>query len=172
MRRLVSVLAAGVLAAGTVLGTVAVASAGPATARQTCTIFEPDVFYVTSASVSYFLGTPNNTFAGATVRLKPRVNTTTQWIPCGFSGTHTDVFSNRGLALTSRSLTPGQNVTVEPAGNGGNGFASQRWDFVFSNGADTFQNEKTHLFLRVRNGGPIMGQTVTTGRSATAWTVG
>jgi hypothetical protein len=29
---------------------------------------------------------------------------------------------------------------------------------------------KTGLFLRIRSSGPIMGQTVTTGSSAKAWT--
>jgi hypothetical protein len=33
----------------------------------------------------------------------------------------------------------------------------------------TFQNVKTGLFLRVRNSGPIVNQTVTTGSTFTIW---
>jgi hypothetical protein len=33
----------------------------------------------------------------------------------------------------------------------------------------TFANVKTGLYLRVRNSGPSMGQTVTTGSSFTVW---
>jgi hypothetical protein len=49
-------------------------------------------------------------------------------------------------------------VTLEPPGNGGIGFASQQWE----GDGSTFFNVKTGLFLRIRNGGPVMGQTLTT----------
>jgi len=60
-------------------------------------------------------------------------------------------------------------VTLEPPGNDGNGFASQRWIESAGGPMITFQNVKTGLFLRVRNSGPIMGQTVTTGSVFTVW---
>jgi hypothetical protein len=62
-------------------------------------------------------------------------------------------------------------VTAETPGNSGNGYASQHWNLVFTgtNGI-TAQNVKTGLYLRIRNSGPSMYQTVTTGRSATTWT--
>jgi hypothetical protein len=171
MRRLISMLAAGLLAAGTLLTTAGVASAGVTAVQQqpTCTNDGVNFFNVTARGVNFYLGTPRNTFAGATARLKPTQNSTTQWIGCFFPTSNTVVLNNRGLALTSRDTSAGGLVTVEPAGNGGDGFLSQRWDFSVSGGTVTFQNEKTHLFLRVRNSGPIMGQTVTTGASATDW---
>ena len=168
MRRLISILAAGLFAAGTVLTTAGAASAGATAAhRVNCTNDGSNFFKVTKSGVNYFLGTPNNTFSGATARLKPMENSTTLWLDCISS--NTIVLKNRGLALTSRS-SGGQDVTLTPPGNGGNGFASQQWQFVTSGSTVTFQNVKTGLFLRVRNSGPIMGQTVTTGFTATAWT--
>jgi hypothetical protein len=173
MRRLISILAAGLFAAGTVLTTAGATTAGAASAgataahRVNCTNDGSNFFKVTKNGVNYFLGTPNNTFSGATARLKPMENGTTLWLGC-FSS-NTVVLKNRGLALTSRS-SGGQDVTLTPPGNGGNGFASQQWIFVSSGSTVTFQNVKTGLFLRVRNSGPIMGQTVTTGSTATAWT--
>ena len=100
------------------------------------------------------------------MRLKPSQNRTTSWAFCVFSNGQW-LITNQGLALTSRSSSPGANVTVESAGNGGNGFASQQWILA---GSTTFQNVKTGLFLRVRNNGPTMGQLVTTGSTPTAWT--
>jgi hypothetical protein len=171
MRRLISMLAAGLLAAGTVLAG-GIASAGATTVHHqfTCTDDGTTFFNVTKNGVNYFLGTPNKTFAGAAAFLKPRKNSTTQWLNCFSSTSNTVVLKNRGLALTSRSSSPGQLVLMEPAGNGGNGFASQQWNFVAGSTTVTFKNVKTGLFLRVRNSGPIMGQTVTTGSTSTAWT--
>jgi hypothetical protein len=52
-------------------------------------------------------------------------------------------------------------------------FASQRWVLSSpSQNTVTIQNVKTGLSLRVRNSGPVMGQLVTTGAAATAWTIG
>jgi hypothetical protein len=170
MRRLISMLAAGLLAGGTVL-TCGMASAG-ATAvhsQATCTSEGPYYFYVTKNGVNYFLGTPNTTFSGAAAILKPKENSTTRWTLC-FSKTNIAVFSNRGLALTSRSANT--NVTLTPAGNGGDGFASQQWlPLGGGQSTSTYENQKTGQFLRVRNSGPIMGQTVTTGAAATLWTL-
>jgi hypothetical protein len=61
------------------------------------------------------------------------------------------------------------DVTLTPPGNSSNGFASQRWIADAAGPMITFQNVKTGLYLRMRNGGPIMHQTVTTGSSFTIW---
>ncbi len=54
-------------------------------------------------------------------------------------------------------------------GNGRTGFASQQWTDDAAGSMIAFQGVKTGLFLRVRNSGPSMGQTVTTGASFTVW---
>jgi hypothetical protein len=173
MRRLVSVLAAGLLTAGTVLTAASAASAGPAATRRTdCAVEGSGPLSVTAGSVTYYAGTPNNLRSGAAVSLKPKENSTTTWtFLCDVSANLT-VVENRGLALTSRSSSPGADVTVEPAGNGGTGFASQQWvtesSALFS---ITLRNVKTGLWLRVRNGGPVMYQTVTTGHAPSTWIV-
>lgn len=170
MRRLISTLAAVLLAAGAILSTVGAASAG-ATARQSCSSDGSAFEQVTSShGVNFYFGTPNSTFSGATVRLKPSTNSTTLWI--GLSCPDGNILIvNRGLDLTSRATSPGGNVTVETAGNGGSGFASQHWDLAFPTGDTiTFQNVRTGLFLRVPNSGPSNGKLLTTGRSATVWT--
>lgn len=171
MRRFISILAAGLLAAGTIFATAGGASAGAAAAPRafTCSDDGTNFFSVTKNGVNFFIGTPNSTFSGATARLKPMTNSTTLWLNCFSATSNTVVLKNRGLALTSRSSSPGGTVVMEPPGNGGNGFASQQWNFVAPGSTVTFQNVKTGLFLRVRNSGPIMGQTVTTGATATAW---
>lgn len=170
MRRLISILAAGLLAAGTVLTTAGIASAGATAVQATgCTNDTGEFSWVTVSGQNFFLGTPNVTFPGAAARLKPMENSTTLWIHCNSNTVPNELLLiNRGLALTSRNVSPGGEVLLEPAGNGGNGFASQKWIFAGSN-PFTFQNVKTGLFLRVRNSGPIMFQTVTTGFTPTAW---
>jgi hypothetical protein len=171
-RRLISMLAAGVLAAGTLFATSGAASAGTAAIHHgaDCSLDGSAHLHVTVGSVNFFLGTPVNTFSGAVVRLKRFANSTTLWTACGVSGTEL-VLLNRGLALTSRDFSPGGFVTVTTTGAPGtNGFASQRWFFNdLGNGTGTFQNEKTGLFLRVRNSCCFFGQTVTTGVTPTAW---
>jgi hypothetical protein len=61
-----------------------------------------------------------------------------------------------------------------PPGNGGTGFASQQWFITCANPPTCsqwdFNDVKTMLWLRIRNSGPSMGQTVTTGSSPTNWT--
>jgi hypothetical protein len=159
-------LAAGLLAAGTLFSTAGAASAGTAVARRAdCTIVGSAYVRFQSASgVNYYVGTPNTTFSGATVRLKPKKNLTTLWAFCE-TASGEFVILNRGLAMTSRSFSPGGTVTVTTPG-GPDGFASQRW---IASDSTTFMNEKTGLFLRIRNSGPSFGQTVTTGFTATAW---
>jgi len=164
-------LAAGMLAAGTVLTAVGAASAAPATAHQpTCpagTALGVAHIWVQPGSVRYFLGTPNNLSSGVAAFLKPSENSTTEWLICQLPSAFLVV--NRGMVLTSRSTSPGANVTVETPGNGGTGFASQQWHLVVVVGALVATNVKTGLSLRVRNSGPVLGQTVTTGSSPTEW---
>jgi hypothetical protein len=170
MRRLISILAAGLLAAGTAAASAGVASAGPAAAHHQATCASGNFFHVTNNGVTYYLGTPNATASGAAAILKPKQNSTTSWEECAFSGSDNSVvLENRGLALTSRATSSGADVTLTPPGNGGNGFASQRWIGNAAGPMITFQNKKTGLFLRVRNSGPIMYQAVTTGSSFTIW---
>jgi hypothetical protein len=146
-----------------------VASTGATAARQaSCVSASDNYFHVAKGSVTYYLGTPNNLSSGAAALLKPNENGTTDWTLCSFSSGAT-LLENRGLALTSRDSSSGGDVTLTPPGNGGNGFASQLW---YASGAGpmfTFANVKTGLYLRVRNSGPSMGQTVTTGSSVTIW---
>jgi hypothetical protein len=171
MRRLIPVLAAVLLAAGTVLTTAGAARVGgTAPHRASCT--KEKVFLtVTEGSIRYFVGAPNHLLPGASALLKPKRNDTTILTACAFPASNVTLLENRGLVLTSRDFSPSGNVTMTPTGNGGNGFTSQLWDFVsVGTSSATFQNAKTRLFLRVRNNGPIIGQTVTTGRTATAWT--
>jgi hypothetical protein len=103
--------------------------------------------------------------------LKPSENRSTKWLDCLSTTSNVLVLENGGLAVTSRSSSPGADVTLTPAGNGGNGFASQQWAFVVESTTSTFRNVKTGLFQRVRNNGPAMGQTVTTGSTPTNWIV-
>jgi hypothetical protein len=173
MRRLIFMLAAGLLAAGTVL-TGGVASAGATAAHQVNCTNDPGFhFNVSKNGTNYFLGTPRTLVVGAAAFLKPTKNSTTTWTLCVLGG-QTQI-NNGGLSLTSRS-SGGQDVTLTAPGNGGNGFASQEWVYNFftcqvNMTCVTFQNVKTTLFLRVRNSGPIMGQTVTTGLTPTDWIV-
>lgn len=168
MRRLMSALAGALLAAGTLATSAGVASAGTTAARQpSCS--GGNFFHVTKSNVTYYLGTPRNLSPGAAAILKPKQNSTTDWTLCSFPNSDSVLLENGGLALTSTDFSPGGNVILEPPGNGGSGFASQRWIDNAAGPMVTFQDVKTGLFLRVRNGGPIMGQTVTTGSSFTVW---
>lgn len=184
MRRLICLLGAGLLAVGAVLTTAGAADVGAAAARHaswrgvaaapraSCTdLGLSDIRYATNHG-SYYLGTPNNLSSGAAAILKPKLNSTTMWDGCVFSsGAFLITSQNQGLALTSRSSNPGADVTVETPGNSGSGFASQLWNIVFAkHDTLTVQNVKTGLCLRVRNSGPSVYQTVTTGRSPTTWT--
>ena len=186
MRRLTSMLVAGVLAGGTVLAGVASASAstakpvtvkpvaikpGTATHRASCMNEGPFFFNVMHNGANFYLGTPNNVHSGSAAILKPKKNGSTLWTICFFTTSDTVVFENRNLALTSRSTGPGDVVTMTRAGNNGDGFASQQWNFVESGSTLTFQNVRTGLFLRIRNSGPKIGQSVTTGFSPTIWTI-
>jgi hypothetical protein len=80
-----------------------------------------------------------------------------------------DPHREQGLALTSGDSSSGRNVILKSPGNGGNGSAIQQWIDNAAEPMVTFQNVKTRLFLRLRNSGPSMGQTVTTGSGSTVW---
>ncbi len=169
-RRLISILAA-VLAAGTLFGAAGAASAsGAAVHRRGDCTFERSVYLlVTKSGVNYFVGTPNTTFAGATVRLKPSKNGTTLWKLCLIPRGTRYVLYNRSLVMTTNGV-PSSNVTVRHAANLGNGTPFQQWKLAPQpDGTVRLSNVGSGQFLRVRNSGPIMGQTVTTGFSATNW---
>ena len=135
----------------------------------TCTNDTGAYSWVTVGGFNYFLGTPNKLMTDSAAILKPMENSTTLWVHCNSTVvSHQLLLKNGGLALTSRDSSPGGSVLLEPAGNGGNGFASQQWIYAGTN-PFTFKNVKTGLYLRVRNGGPLMYQTVTTGTSPTSW---
>ena len=174
MRRLIIMLAAGMFAAGTVLTTAGVASAGTAPInRQTnCSYNGPYYLSVTSVSSTYYVGTSNKVVSGKAAILKPTKNDTTAWNICvSFTVPNQVLIENRNLVLTSRSSIPGADVTATSPGNGGNGFASQLWHLsIAPSGTWTLDNVKTGLSLRVRNSGPSYSQSVTTGTSATNWT--
>jgi len=152
------------------------APAGAAAAHQatghratTCTNDSGEYSWVTVGGVSYYLGAPNKAVSGSAAILKSAKNSASLWVHCNSTVVPNQLLLlNRGLALTSRDTASGGTVTLEPAGNGGNGYASQQWIYAGAN-PYTFQNVKTHLYLRVRNGGPLMYQTVTTGKTATSW---
>jgi hypothetical protein len=134
-----------------------------------CTDVSPFFFNVTKSGVNYWLGAPNTVTTGAAATLKPKQNRETSWTLCLSNTTNNTLIENGGMALTSRATSPGATVTFEPAGNSGNGFASQQWTYSAGSTTITLQNVKTGLFLRVPNTGPIMGQAVTTGNTPTVW---
>jgi hypothetical protein len=171
MRRLIPVLAAVLLAAGTVLTTAGAARVGGTAPHRASCMKEKVFLTVTEGSIRYFVGAPNHLLPGASALLKPKRNDTTILTACAFPASKCDPPREPRADPDQQGLLPSGDVTVTPTGNGGNGFTSQLWDFVnVGTSSATFQNAKTGLFLRVRNNGPIMGQTVTTGRAATAWT--
>lgn len=170
MRRLISALGAGLLAGGTIL-TSGIASAGTHVPQSaTCTVTGANnYFQFTTSGTNYYIGTPNNAFSGEDTILKPTENGTTQWYgePCSDGSW---LLTQRGLAMTSTSFLVGAAVTAANPGNGGNGFASQHWFFTFNgSGLAMLRNAKTNLYLRIRNSGPAMGQSLTTGNTPTAW---
>ena len=165
----VTVVLLGASAALTVAAPAGATAAHGATVHRatTCTNDAGDFQWVTVGGVNYFLGTPNKLFIGSAAILKPTENSTTLWVHCNSTKVfHELLLKNRGLALTSRAA--GGDVVLEPAGNSGNGFASQKWIYAGTN-PFTFKNVKTGLFLRVRNSGPLMYQTVTTGSTPEFW---
>jgi hypothetical protein len=119
MRRLIFMLAAGLLATGSTLADGVPSAGTTAIHRTSCTPAGNFYFNSSAGGVSYYLGTPSKASAGSAAILKPKQNSTTLWnlsaCPQG------DLLENRGLALTSRSSSSGAVVTLEPPGNGGTG---------------------------------------------------
>ena len=126
-------------------------------------------FSVDKGGVSFFLGTPANLVPGSAAILKSGHNNTTSWTVRFSQSTPVVLIENGGLAMTSRPASAGADVTLEPPGNGGIGFAGQQWNYNASGPMVMFQNVKTGLYLRVRSSGPAMSQPVTTGNAATFW---
>lgn len=168
MPRLISTLAAGLLGGETVL-------AGDVASADTAAVHRQDncgnryFFSVSKGGVNFYLGTPANLVPGSAAILGPRQNRTTSWTLRFSQSTPTVLIENGGLALTDRPASAGADVTLEWPGNGSNGFASQQWNYIVSGPMVLFQNVKTGLYLRVRNSGPVMSQTVTAGGTATSW---
>jgi hypothetical protein len=174
MRRLISMLAAMVLAAATLFTTAGAASAGAATVhhRADCSLgFSAHLHITGSNGVNYFLGTPVNTGPGKVVRLKARANSTTNWTFCFVttSAPFVVILLNRGLALASTQGVGGLVTVATTSAPGGNGFASQRWNATFVSGGVFLQNQNTDLWLRGRNNCCFFGQTVTTGGTPREW---
>lgn len=122
--------------------------------------------FVSPGTTPFYLGVPNTPAAGSAAELKPTENATTDLSRCTFGG-YTELTVKAGsvtYALTSTDNAAGGDVTLEPATQS----AGQLWT-VAGTSQQTFQNKATGLYLRVRNGGPEMYQTVSTGKSATAW---
>lgn len=126
---------------------------------------------VTAASVPFYLGVPNkiNTNGTSVAELKPTKSTTTNIGRCTANGKTELYVMQDGVpyALTTRATAAGATVTLQPA----HAYSSQLWT-VSGTTAQQFKNAKTGLYLRVRNGGPVMYDTVTTGSQATAWNQG
>jgi hypothetical protein len=156
---LLGVTGAGVLAAGPASASTPVHNAG---SYQN---------FFTGTTLPHYLGVPNKIYAGQAALLKPAVNKTTTFVHMDAnSGAPQTELTIKGLngttlALTSRATYPGATVTLESA----HAYASQMWTWQAVNGGYTFRNVKTGMYLRVRNSGPIMYQTVTTGSTPTAW---
>lgn len=175
MRRLITMLAAGLLAAGTLLATVGMASAGATTAGHAgLNLGSCSKVTIRAMPTKFFIGTPNSPTSGSAVFLRTKNNRNTRWLSCGtnHAGVRSFLSVNGLLSLTSRAGSPGADVTLTPR-HGTNGFASQQWrrTVVQSGRVFQYQNVRTGFWLRVRNSGPVRGQTVTTGVARTNWVV-
>jgi hypothetical protein len=168
MGRLISALAAGLPARGTVL-TGDVASADTTAVRHLPNCGNGYFLSVNQGGVNFYLGTPANLVPGTAAVLKPGQDNTTWWSLSFSHSTATVLIENGGVALTSKPASAGADVTLESPGDGGNGWASQQWNYNASGSMVTLQNAGTGLYLRVRNSGPVMSQPVTTGKTATSW---
>jgi hypothetical protein len=106
MRRLIPVLAAVLLAAGTVLTTAGAARVGGTTPYRASCTKEKVLLTVTEGSIRYFVGAPNHLLPGASALLKPKRNDTTILTACAFPASNGTLLENRELALTSRTSPP------------------------------------------------------------------
>lgn len=162
----------GVAVAGAALGALSiVGAAGAASASSTaatpCTVAPGGLQESVAVSgVTYYLATPNKIHSGSGAELKTNAaSATTMFVHCNAAGNEVELTITQGgvtYALTNRS---GNLVDLLPAQQ----FASQYWTYAGSN-PYTFQNVKTHAFLRVPNKGPANYGPVVAGASATAWT--
>ena|SRR5215469_6519583 len=168
MPRLISTLAAGLLGGETVR-TDDVASTDTTAVHRQDNGGNLYFFSVSKDGVNFYLGAPADLAPGSAAVLEPRHDSTTSWTLRFSQSTPTVLIENGGLALTDRPTSAGADVTLESPGNGGHGFASQQWNYHISGPKVMFQNVKTGLYLRVRNSGLVMSQTVTTGSTATFW---
>jgi hypothetical protein len=176
MRKLLILGVAAVTALLSVAATAAPALAGPHQHKVTaCTDDGQAFFSVTAHGTTFYLGAPNKITSTSVAILKPAQNDTTHWTGCFAADGSVQLILKQGgtwYALTTRDTSAGGNVSLEATTNNGtNGTSrvSQRWTVGGSN-PFTFQNLLTLLFLRVRNSGPTMYQTVTTGLSPRMWT--
>lgn len=177
MRRL---LVLGVAAATAFLSVAATAAPTLASTHKakplinSCTDVGTVFLWVTAGSTDYFLGRPNTITSTSVAILKPAANNTTLWTVCETASGSWQLIQKQGskwYAATSRSLAVGGNVTLEAVTNNGStgtSFASQLWIVSPSNPL-SLQNQSTKLFLRVRNSGPQMYQSVTTGLTQEFW---
>jgi hypothetical protein len=176
MRKLLILGVAAVTVLLSMAATAAPALAAPHKHRVTaCTDVGQAFFSVTAKGTTFYLGAPNKITSTSVAMLKPAQNSTTQWTGCEAADGTFQLILKQGstwYALTTRDIAAGGNVSLEATTNNGtNGttLVSQRWTFGGSNPV-TMQNLRTLLFLRVRNSGPTMYQTVTTGLTQTMWT--
>jgi hypothetical protein len=175
--RIRALLTAAALSAAPFAGLAA--SNAPASAAAACVADTGDYDAVAASGGPYYLGVPNNFGTGSAAELKPSQNSTTLLTHCNGTDANGDpVFAftikdsaGTVLALTTRDTSAGGTVTLEPLPAAG-AFSSQLWTYPSAGdpGLFTFRNVKTGLFLRVRNSGPAMYQTVTTGLHGSAWT--
>ena len=178
MRKLLILGVAALTALLSVAATAAPALAAPHKHRVTACTDQVQFFLsVTKNGTNFYLGVPNKITSTSVAILKPAQNSTTQWTDCVAADNSLQFILKQGntwYALTTRDISAGGTVSLEKTTNNGtNGttLLSQRWTVVGSNPLFTFNNLRTLLFLRVRNSGPTMYQTVTTGLSQTMWTV-
>ncbi|HEY3955921.1 MAG TPA: hypothetical protein VGM53_21315 [Streptosporangiaceae bacterium] len=177
MRKL---LVLGVAAATTLLSAAATATPVLASTHKplttSCTDDGSGFVSVTAKGTNFYVGTPNSITSGSAATLKPTQNSTTRWTACVASSGSVQLVQKRGThwyALTSRATAVGQDVSAETVSNNGTtgtAFASQLW-IVVGSSTVTLQNQSTKLYLRVRNSGPMMYQTVTTGLTSETWTL-
>lgn len=165
-----------VIILGTAVGAAAIGgglAAMPSSASTPCTDAGNLQNFVQAGTpaVNYYLAGPGTIKLGTAARLRTSAAAAhTVFAHCNANDNSSKVElvitqGSQRLALTSRATVAGSNVTFQPASQ----YASQTWTWAASGDGFTFQNVKTGLFLRVRNGGPKSQQTVSTGKSATTW---
>lgn len=178
MRRMLISGAAAAIALLPVATTAEPALAGQHKAEvltNSCSDRSPAYLSVTANRTNYYLGTPNKVTRTSVAILKSAMNGSTVWTSCFTSTGLVTLVQKQGrtwYALTTRATAAGQDVTVEKTSNNGSTgapFMSQLW-IVGGTTSITLQSQNTKLYLRIRNSGPKMYQSVTTGQTPTEWT--